>query len=162
MQWQHLDLMSQRREFALRALQTDNFRALCKEYGISPRVGYKWKSRLLEEGMRRMEEHSRRRKSTPNALSEEEVCRIVLLRVRHKRWGARKLQEIYQRKHGEAPSESSLKRLFEHYGLPQAIRSDNGAPFSSSRSINGTLQALCLVGSSWDRFTTWSSRPPTG
>ena len=108
-----------------------------------------------------MEEHSRCRKSTPNALSEEEVYRIVLLRVRHKLWGARKLQEIYQRKHGKAPTESSLKRVFEHYGLPQAIRSDNGAPFSSSRSIHGTLQALCLVGSSWDRFTTWASRPPT-
>ena len=100
MPWQHLDLMSQRREFALRALQTDNFRALCREHGISPRVGYKWKSRLLEEGMGRMEEHSRRPKSTPNALSEEEVCRIVALRMRHKHWGARKLQEIYQRKHG--------------------------------------------------------------
>ncbi|MCE9588429.1 MAG: helix-turn-helix domain-containing protein, partial [Verrucomicrobia bacterium] len=74
--------MSQRTEFALRALQTDNFRALCREYGISPRVGYKWKNRLLEEGMGRMEEHSRRPKSTPHALSEEEVCRIVALRVR--------------------------------------------------------------------------------
>ncbi len=220
MPWQHLDLMSQRTEFALRALQTDNFRALCREYGISPRVGYKWKNRLLEEGMGRMEEHSRRPKSTPNALSEEEVCRIVALRVRHKHWGGRKLQEIYLRRHGEAPSESSFKRVFEkaglvekrrkrrasqggsigdtrkagasnevwtidfkgwwhdaqgkcepltvrdewsryllevralenartetvracferlfgRYGLPQAIRSDNGSPFSSSRSIMG-------------------------
>jgi len=220
MPWQHRDLMSQRTEFALRALQTDNFRALCREYGISPRVGYKWKNRLLEEGMGRMEEHSRRPKSTPNALSEEEVCRIVALRVRHRHWGARKLQEIYSRRHGEAPSESSFKRvfertglvekrrkrraslggsigdtrkavssnevwtidfkgwwhdaqgrcepltirdewsryllevralenartetvracferIFERYGLPQAIRSDNGSPFSSSRSIMG-------------------------
>lgn len=220
MPWQHRDLMSQRTEFALRALQTENFRALCREYGISPRVGYKWKRRLLEEGMGRMEEHSRRPKKTPYALSEEEVCRIVALRVRHHHWGARKLQEIYLRRHGEAPSESSFKRvfertglvekrrkrraslggrigdirkaqasnevwtidfkgwwhdaqgrcesltvrdewsryllevralenartetvricferLFEQYGLPQAIRSDNGSPFSSSRSIMG-------------------------
>jgi transposase InsO family protein len=109
--------MSQRTEFALRALQTENFRALCREYGISPRVGYKWKKRLLEEGMGRLEEHSRRPKTSPHLLSEEEVCRIVALRVRHKHWGARKLQEIYERRHGEAPSESSFKRVFERTGL---------------------------------------------
>lgn len=220
MPWQHRDLMNQRMEFALRALETENFRALCREYGISPRVGYKWRDRLLEEGMWRLSEKSRRPKTTPGALSEEEVCRIVALRVRHQHWGARKLQEIYRRAHGEAPSESSFKRvmeraglvekrrrrkasqggkigddrragapnevwsidfkgwwhdaqgrcepltvrdewsryllevralenaridtvrtcferLFERYGLPQAIRSDNGVPFSSSRALLG-------------------------
>jgi transposase InsO family protein len=212
--------MNQRMEFALRALETTNFRALCREYGISPRVGYKWKDRLLEEGMWRLNEKSRRPKTTPGSLREEEVCRIVALRVRHKSWGARKLQEIYRRAHGEAPSESSFKRvmekaglvakrprrkacqggkigderragapnevwsidfkgwwhdaegrcepltvrdewsryllevralenarmetvrtcferLFERYGLPKAIRSDNGVPFSSSRALFG-------------------------
>ena len=212
--------MNQRIEFALRALETENFRALCREYGISPRVGYKWRDRLLEEGMWRLSEKSRRPKTTPGSLREEEVCRIVALRVRHKHWGARKLQEIYRRRHGEAPSESSFKRvieraglvekrrkrkasqggsiggdrragsanevwtidfkgwwhdaqgrcepltvrdewsryllelralenarmetvracferLFERHGLPQAIRSDNGTPFSSSRSLLG-------------------------
>ena len=220
MPWQHQDLMNQRIEFALRALETENFRALCREYGISPRVGYKWKDRLLEEGMWQLREKSRRPKTTPGSLREEEVCRIVALRVRHKHWGARKLQEIYRRRHGEAPSESSFKRvieraglvekrrkrkasqggsiggdrragsanevwtidfkgwwhdaqgrcepltvrdewsryllelralenarmetvracferLFERHGLPQAIRSDNGTPFSSSRSLLG-------------------------
>jgi transposase InsO family protein len=220
MPWQHLDLMSQRTEFALRALQTENFRALCREYGISPRVGYKWKNRLLEEGMGRMEDRSRRPKTSPQELNEDIVCEMVKLRMKHMRWGARKLQEIYRRKHGRAPSESSFKRvfektglvekrrkrraslggsigdarkaqasnevwtidfkgwwhdaqgrcepltvrdewsryllevralenartetvrscferLFERYGLPQAIRSDNGVPFSSSSSIMG-------------------------
>ena len=47
MPWQHRDLMNQRMEFALRALETDNFRALCREYEISPRVGYKWRDRLI-------------------------------------------------------------------------------------------------------------------
>lgn len=109
-------------EFALRALETENFRALCREYGISPRVGYKWRDRLLEEGMWRLSEKSRRPKTTPGALSEEEVCRIVALRVRHQHWGARKLQEIYRRAHGEAPSESSFKRVMERAGLVEKRR----------------------------------------
>ena len=47
MPWQHRDLMNQRMEFALRALETDNFRALCRECEISPRVGYNWRDRLI-------------------------------------------------------------------------------------------------------------------
>jgi hypothetical protein len=33
--------MDQRIEFAMKALRTDNFRALCAEYGISTKTGYK-------------------------------------------------------------------------------------------------------------------------
>ena len=38
MPWQPQNLMNQRLEFALKALRTENFRALCREYGISPEV----------------------------------------------------------------------------------------------------------------------------
>ena len=51
MPWQEIKPMEKRLEFALRAQRCENFRALCREYGISPRVGYKWKNRLLEEGI---------------------------------------------------------------------------------------------------------------
>ena len=130
--------MNQRIEFALRALETENFRALCREYGISPRVGYKWKDRLLEEGMWQLREKSRRPKTTPGSLREEEVCRIVALRVRHKHWGARKLQEIYRRRHGEAPSESSFKRVIERAGLVEKRRKRKA---SQGGSIGGDRQA---------------------
>ena len=33
--------MEQRMEFAVRAIRTVNFRALCQEYGISTKTGYK-------------------------------------------------------------------------------------------------------------------------
>jgi transposase len=39
--------MEQRIEFALQAMSTLNFRALCQEYGISAKTGYKWKERFL-------------------------------------------------------------------------------------------------------------------
>jgi len=38
-------------EFGLKALQTDNFRVLCQEYGISPKTGYKWRERMLRYGL---------------------------------------------------------------------------------------------------------------
>jgi hypothetical protein len=103
--------MNQRIEFVRRALRTENFRALCREYGISPRVGYKWRERLMEQGEAGMAERSRRPQRSPEALGEEVVCRIVRLKERHRHWGPRKLREIYLRQWGAGatPSESSFQ-----------------------------------------------------
>lgn len=124
MPWQTQDLMKRRIEFALRALQEANFRALCREYEISPRVGYKWRERFLEQGLSGMVEGSRRPHCSPGALEEEVLCRIVRLKERHRHWGPRKLREIYLRQWGVAatPSESSFKRVLERCGLTQKRR----------------------------------------
>ena len=111
MPWQEIKPMDQRQEVALRAQRCDNFRTLCREYGISPRVGYKWKQRLLEEGAWRLAEKSRRPHHSPSELSEVEVCRLVKLRKRHPHWGARKLADLYRRAHGTAPTYSTIKRV---------------------------------------------------
>ena len=68
MPWAIEDLMSKRTEFAMRALGTENFRGLCREYGISAATGYKWRDRFVAEGMRGMEEKSRRPKSSPEGI----------------------------------------------------------------------------------------------
>jgi putative transposase len=225
MPWRRSEPMNQRKEFAFRALDPSvNFRALCAEYGIAPKTGYKWKQRLLQYGWEGMREESRRPRSNREALPDWQVCEIVRLKVRHPHWGPKKIQELYRRQYGEAPSESSFKRvleraglvekrrvrkaseggriwsgrranapnevwsgdfkgwwrdpagarcepltirdehsryvlasvrlenartetvwreferLFERHGLPQAIRSDNGVPFASSRSVLGLSQ----------------------
>jgi len=98
--------MEQRIEFALKALRTLNFRALCQEYGVSAKRGYKWKERFLREGMG---EESRRPKSSPEQLPEDEVCEMVRLKMAHLSWGPRKIRELYLRRHGEAASERSFK-----------------------------------------------------
>lgn len=119
MPWTPQSVMNQRTEFALKALQTDNFRALCREYGISAKVGYKWKQRFLEQGLEGMNEKSRRPRSSPEALGEEVVCRMVRLKERHRHWGPKKIREVYLRQWGEAPSESSFKRVLERCGLTE-------------------------------------------
>ena len=114
--------MNQRTEFVLRALQTDNFRELCQEYGISPKTGYKWRERFLQHGMSGMQELSRRPKDSPGGLEEAVVCEIVRLKERHRHWGPRKIRKVYERLHQEAPSESSFKRVLERAGLVEARR----------------------------------------
>jgi transposase len=92
--------MDQRIEFVLKAMQTLNFRALCQEYGVSTKTGYKWKQRLINGGLEGIKEESRRPRSSPNQLSEEEVCEIVRLKLAHWSWGPRKIRELYLRRHG--------------------------------------------------------------
>ena len=111
--------MEERIEFALKAMRTLNFRALCQEYGVSAKTGYKWKERFLAEGVEGMAEASRRPKSSPEQLPEGEVCEIVRLKLAHGSWGPRKIRELYLRRHGAVASESTFKRVLERAGLTQ-------------------------------------------
>jgi len=114
--------MEERIEFGLKAMQTLNFRALCQEYGISAKTGYKWKERFLREGIKGMEEQSRRPQSHAAQLPEETVCEIVRLKLAHRSWGPRKIRELYRRRHREVASESTFKRVLERAGLTQKRR----------------------------------------
>jgi transposase InsO family protein len=118
--------MDQRREFALKALGAPNFRELCREYGISTKTGYKWRERFLRQGLEGMEEDSRRPRSSPKQLSEGQVCEMVKLKLVHRHWGPRKIRTLYHRQHGQAPSESSFKRVLEKVGLTQPRRMSSG------------------------------------
>jgi transposase InsO family protein len=114
--------MDQRMEFAMKALRTENFRALCAEYGISTKTGYKWQQRLLQYGLAGMAEQSRRPKHPAHELAEAVVCEIVLCKRAHPYWGPRKIRELYLRAHGQAASESSFKRVLQHAGLTEPRR----------------------------------------
>ena len=114
--------MNQKTEFVLKAMGGGNFRALCAEYGIAAKTGYKWKERFMERGLEGMEEKSRRPHASPEALSEEQVCEIVRLKQRHADWGPRKIQDLYVREHGKGPSESSCKRVLERAGMVEKKR----------------------------------------
>src|SRR5205809_7836146 len=122
MPWKKSEPMEQRMEFAVRAMQTLNFGALCQQYGISAKTGYKWRERFWRKGLAGMAEESRRPKSHSEQLPEEEVCEIVRLKLAHMAWGPRKIRELYLRRHGEVASESTFKRVLERTGLTQKRR----------------------------------------
>jgi len=73
MPWRKIEEMNQKIEFVLRAMGRCNFRALCAEYGIAAKTGYKWKERFMQRGMEGMEEESRRPHGSPEGLLEWQV-----------------------------------------------------------------------------------------
>ncbi len=120
MPWKEADVVNLPTEFVLRALRQQlPFVALCREYGISAKSGYKWKGRLLKDGLAGLRERSRRPRSSPNQLSEDEACQFVRLKLAHPRWGPKKIRELFARKHPQAerPSLSTVKRILGKAGL---------------------------------------------
>jgi transposase InsO family protein len=122
MPWTKKEPMDLRIEFAMKAMRTENFRGLCAEYGISAKTGYKWYRRFLERGMSGMAEQSRRPQGHAGQLGQEEVCEIVRLKQAHQHWGPKKIRQLYLRRHGQAASESSFKRVLERAGLTEPRR----------------------------------------
>lgn len=125
MPWKENLKMDQKIEFALKALNCPDFSALCREYGISRKTGYKWQARFIEHGLAGMSDASRRPHTSPGGLAESIVCEIVRLKQAHPHWGPRKIRALYDRKHGgEIPAESSFKRVLERAGLtiPRKLR----------------------------------------
>src|SRR5438552_17452207 len=100
MPWKNTEPMEQRIEFALKAMRTLNFRALCQEYGDSAQTGYKWKQRLLQEGTEWMAEESRRPKTSPEQPPEEAGGEIEGWKVGHLPRGRRQSRAARWRRHG--------------------------------------------------------------
>src|SRR5260221_12887466 len=97
MPWKKSEPMEQRMEFALKALRSENFRALCQEYGISTKTGYKWRERFLREGLGGVAEEARRPRSSPHQLSQKALFEVVRLKLAPPQLGPTPIPEVYLR-----------------------------------------------------------------
>ena len=118
MPWKEQDRVDQRTEFVLRSIGGGVvFQRLCEEYGISPKTGYKWRKRFIEDGLNGMHDRSRRPKCSPRSLSEDVICELIRLKNRHMNWGPVKIHDLYDTAYGKGPSLSSVKRVLDKAGL---------------------------------------------
>ena len=120
MPWREISIMEQKEEFVIRALSEEiPFALLCREYGISRKTGYKWKRRFLDEGRYGLLDRSRKPDSSPKALSEDTIVRIIQIRHNHPSWGAKKIAKIIE---GNTPlqgtpSVASVYRILDKANL---------------------------------------------
>jgi len=128
MPWKETCVMDSKVEFVMRALQEGvPFNELCQEFGISRKTGYKWKERFMQLGLSGLKECSRRPNHSPQQVGEDLLCELVRIKKDHLGWGARKILDVYARKHSQVkrPSESTVKRIFEKTGLVTKRRRRN-------------------------------------
>lgn len=92
MPWNPTTEMKLREEFVNLARQENaNVSELCRRFGISRTIGYKWLGRYEKGGAAALVNRSRRPQKSPGQTAAEVTERIVALRKEHPAWGARKL-----------------------------------------------------------------------
>ena len=110
--------MDLRNQFVLAAISPGaNISQLCREYGVSRTNGYKWIRRFKAEGQAGLDDKSRRPR-TISGLDGELVLRIIELRRRYPKWGAKKLRQILLRSSNrvEIPSAKTIARVLDRAG----------------------------------------------
>ena len=92
--------------------------ALCQEFGISRKTGYRFVHRYQLEGLWGLFNQSRAPHHHPHAVSDDMVGTILAVRERHPRWGPRKLRAWLNRNRPrtEWPSASTIGRILLRHG----------------------------------------------
>src|SRR5437660_10972911 len=65
---------------------------LCEEHGVSRKTGYKWLRRYEELGAAGLSDRSHAPRIVPWAISQAQSEAIFGLRLKHPRWGPKKLR----------------------------------------------------------------------
>jgi putative transposase len=93
--------------------------ALCREFGISRKTGYKLVRRYIELDIEGLKDKSRAPHRHPNAVSAELEQAVVSARSTHPSWGPKKLQAWLQRQDSTTkwPAASTMGKILCRRGL---------------------------------------------
>jgi transposase InsO family protein len=129
MPWREVSVMDQRREFVSLALQQGaNRRELCRRFGISPDVGYKWLRRAAA-GDGTLADRSRRPHRSPNHCDAAVEARVLVVRQAHPAWGARKIAHCLKRDGLTVPARSTVHEILRRHGLVKLAEHGGHGPW---------------------------------
>ena len=106
MPWECKTVEKQREEFVRAAKACGNFSALCREYEITRKTGYKWLARI--EGGGGLQDRSRRPHNSPRQTPEELEALILAVRKENPGWGARRIHAVLEREGLTVPEEQTV------------------------------------------------------
>ena len=129
--------------------------AVCREFGISRKTGYKIFDRYKEHGLEALSDRSRRPVRYANQLPAQIESLIVAFKREKPHWGARKLRELLVRRlpgDVRVPAKSTIHAVLYRHGLVRVPgrprRRATGTPLSpglrrtiSGRRFQGRVQA---------------------
>ncbi len=123
MPWREVCPMDERMRFISAVLAgEENMSALCEEFGVSRKTGYKWLGRYREFGPAGLEERSRAPGRAPWAISQAQREAILGVRRTHPSWGPKKLRAKLGQRAPEQPwpAPSTIGELLRREGLTLA------------------------------------------
>lgn len=124
--------MSQRLEFVSMARQEGrNLAELCRRFGISRKVGYKWLKRYSQEGIVGLEDRSRRPQKSPSRTRGEVEEAVLGIRRVHTAWGGRKIKARLQRLGWTGvPSPSTITEILRRHSCLNPGESEKHQPWN--------------------------------
>ena len=129
MPWREVSVMEQRREFLKLALQEGvNRRELCRRFGISATVGYKWLERFAA-GDTELADRSRRPHGSPARSSAAIEAAVLSVRDAHPMWGARKIARCLDRVGQDVPAVSTVHAILQRHGRVPPPAGTPGQPY---------------------------------
>ena len=131
MPWKECSVMDERLRFIGRLLDGEEMSAICREFSISRKTGHKIYNRYSEHGLEALTDRTRRRRSLRQSAARADRGHDPCLQARENTLGCAQ----NPRDADQALAFTAFERLFSEYGLPDAIRSDNGVPFASPNGL---------------------------
>lgn len=124
MPWQGVVPMDLRLAFARAHAAGASMTALCEQYGISRKTGYKWAGRFEAEGRGGLLDRSRRPHGRPSTTDAAVISLLCEARRRHPTWSARKLLVVLRRAHPTLswPARSTGCAILKAHGLVRVAR----------------------------------------
>lgn len=111
--------MDERLRFVARALEGEKMSALCREFGISRKTGYKIFNRYKECGIEGLCDRARRPIRYGNQLPFQLEQAIINLKHERPRFGAPKIRELFRRRYPDytLPAMSTVHAVLDRNGL---------------------------------------------
>ena len=120
MGWTETCVVDERMRFVMAVeRQEEPFSAVCRRFGVSRRIGYKWLRRYEEAGVEGLVDRSRAALHHPQAVTDEIAERCLAVRRVHPTWGPVKVRAWLERRRSETewPAASTIGALFDREGL---------------------------------------------
>jgi transposase InsO family protein len=105
-----------------------NRRELCRRFGISADIGYKWLGRWLS-GEQDLADRSRRPRASPTRSNDEAEARVLKVRDAHPAWGARKIVRCLEREGFDPPAASTVHTILVRHGRVAAPAGTGGQAY---------------------------------
>lgn len=124
MPWKECHVVDERLRFVARRLEGESMTALCAEFGISRKTGYKIFDRYKDYGAHGLTDRSRRPYRHANQLPLVVETQIVRLKRTYPDWGAPKIREKLRGRCGPlpCPAISTVHAVLDRHGLVQRRR----------------------------------------
>ncbi len=133
MPWKESSVMDERIRFVIRLKDGESMTALCREFQISRKTGYKIFERYEECGLEGLTDRARRPHRYANQLPEQLEAAIVAAKREKPNWGARKIRERLLRRLPSEVKGASPQHYSCHPGSPWTGRAHQTLPHPNGR-----------------------------